>query len=71
MTKEEEEYEKESKRLDAELKLLLTDDFLATLIIAAKTIGWLVDFTEVQSFVRECFCIAEKEFNDFEPFQNP
>jgi hypothetical protein len=63
------EYEIESERLDAELKPLLTDEFLDTLVKAACTIGWLVDFTEISSFVESCFEIAGKECPPFDTFQ--
>jgi len=67
-------YEIESERLDAELKPLLTDEFLDTLVKAACTIGWLVDFTEyertaISSFVESCFEIAGKECPPFDTFQ--
>jgi hypothetical protein len=42
------------------LKPRLTDEFLATLVETAKCVGWGVDYTEVQNFVREVFHLAER-----------
>lgn len=39
----------------------LTDEFLATLIEAARTIGWSADYVEVMCFVNEVFALAGKE----------
>lgn len=39
----------------------LTDEFLATLIEAARIVGWGVDLVEVHSFIRELHTIAGRE----------
>ena len=64
-------YEKEMHRLEDELKPYLTKDFLPTLVMAAKTIGWSVDYSEIQSFVEEVFLLTDEECPNLEPFQNP
>lgn len=67
------EYEKKSSEFEVELKPLLTDEFLATLIKAAKTCGWSVDHIETIHFVIECFDMAGKEspdHNDLAPFMD-
>ena len=72
-----EEYEKEYERLKSELKPFLTEDFLKTLIKAAKTVGWSVDYIEVKSFVQSVFDIADVDWpeggvwDELEPYQNP
>ena len=45
---------KTKDELYEELRPLLTDEFLSTLVLAAKTIGWDVDHTETVQFVKEC-----------------
>jgi len=42
------------------LKPELTDEFLATLVKAARTCGWDVDHSETYQFVRWCFNTAGK-----------
>jgi len=46
-----------------ELKKKIDDDFLETLVLAARavqTIGWGCDSYEVKCFVRECYALANK-----------
>ena len=43
---------------DDDLRPHLTDEFLATLVLAAKAHGG--DLTELAMFVRECFRAADK-----------
>ena len=59
-------YEKEAAA-EATLKPLLTDEFLAALVLAAKTHGWSGDYTEVIWFVEWCFSIADKDCPDMSP----
>ena len=66
-----EEYKQEYEKLSNELQPKLTDDFLETLVQAAKTIGWLVDYFEVEHFVEEVFGVADKKCPDLSPFQKP
>lgn len=63
------EYDLREKELENKLKPLLTDEFLSTLVRAAKTIGWSVDHQEVCAFVDYCFETAGKECPDLEPYQ--
>jgi hypothetical protein len=63
-------YQKESDRLDAELKPKLTDEFLSTLLQAVRTHGWSGDYVETFQFVQEMFDLAGKERPvPLEPFQ--
>jgi hypothetical protein len=50
------------------LKPELTDDFIATLIKAAKTYGWSGDYGEVVGFVEWCLRLSDREAEDLEPF---
>ena len=51
------------------LKPELTDEFLATLVKAARTCGWDVDHSETYQFVRWCFNTAGKAHpKNMEPF---
>ena len=74
MTTEESLYEIESDRLDKELNPYLTDEFLNTLVMAARTCGWSIDHTETTKFVQWCYDIAGLEQpsdEDLEPYQSP
>ena len=65
------EYEKKSNELEKELKPFLTDEFLDTLIKAARTCGWSADHIETMQFVIECFDMAGKkspDHGDLAPF---
>jgi len=42
-------------------KKKLTDEFLETLIEAAKEIGWSVDLVEIADFIKECYSLADKD----------
>jgi hypothetical protein len=53
---------------EAELKPLLTDEFLETLRLAVKTCGWTVDHTESAHFVEWCFELAGKEKPNTDPY---
>ena len=59
-----EEYAKKNEEFEKELKPFLTDEFLSTLIKAAKTCGWNVDHIETMEFVIECFDMAGKKSPD-------
>ena len=55
-----------------ELRPMLTDEFLSTLVLAARTVGWDVDHTETFQFVQECWDIAGRLRSlmpDLEPFE--
>ena len=56
-----EEYDKKGKEFEAELKPILTDEFLSTLVKAVQTCGWSVDYVESVDFVKWCFEVAGKE----------
>lgn len=60
-TPEHDDYDRRNQaKLDA-LKPLLTTEFLATLIEAAKTTAWDDDFAEVSNFVKRCHEISGVE----------
>ena len=61
---------KEHKRLEQELAPLLTDEFLDTLVKAARTCGhWEGDYWETVSFVQFCFDVAGKKLDcSMEPY---
>lgn len=46
---------------EAQLRPLLTDEFLETLVFAVRVIGWGVDMVETRSFADELFQLAGKE----------
>ena len=55
-----------------ELRPLLTDEFLSTLVLAARTVGWDVDHTETFAFVQCCYEIVGRtrdDMPDMEPFE--
>jgi len=54
--------DEDKKRHEAEelLKPKLTDEFLDTLVQAANTCNWSVDFIEAAYFVDWCFNVAGK-----------
>ena len=56
----------------AELELLpkLTDEFLETLRLAAKTAGWDLDHTATTSFVYWCFEAAGKPRPETDPLDD-
>jgi len=43
------------------MKEKLTDEFLATLEDLAVEVGWSLDLNEVIEFIKEAYCIAEKD----------
>ncbi len=53
---------------ERDLRPLLSDEFLAVLVQAARTCGYTVDYVEVEAFFRWCFSLADKEAPDLEPF---
>jgi hypothetical protein len=56
---------------DSALKPALTDEFLATLVRTARTVGWGCDHVATCDFVRKAFWIAAKAEprpDDLEPF---
>lgn len=55
------EYEVKDKEYEDALKPKLTNEFLATLVEAARTCGWSVDHIETQSFVHWCFEVVDKK----------
>lgn len=50
------------------LKPLLTDEFLETLLVAARTCGWSVDLIEISSFVGWCYELAGKDEPDTQEY---
>jgi hypothetical protein len=64
-------YDEKIKPFEERLKPQLTDEWLATLVEAARTCGWMVDHTETESFIRWCFSLADKEYKgSTEPYVN-
>lgn len=64
----------ELERQQALLPPELTDGFLATLIQAARVVGWSTDHIVVVEFVQACFGMAGKEppaDDDLRPFYDP
>lgn len=59
----------EYKRLCDELKPLLTDEFLATLVEAAQIDGNMGDWPATKDFVVTCFYIAGKQPPELKPYQ--
>lgn len=59
------EYEQFIKQKEIDLKPRLTDEFLETLLEAAKIDGWSNDFSEIHSFVKNVFDMAGKELESF------
>ena len=65
------QYDEKQAVLEAQLKPQLTAEWLETLVTAAQTCGWMVDFWEVKSFVYWCFDVADaEEHPSLEPFQD-
>ena len=54
------EYETEEE-LESDLRKSMSDEFLATLVQAAKVSGWSHDYTEVRGFVEWCFDVVDKD----------
>ncbi len=61
-------YEQRQAAKIAELKPQLTDEFLSTIVEAARVAGWIVDHIETISFVKYLYSIAEKACPDLEPY---
>lgn len=61
-------FDEKSDAAEAALKPLLTNEFLETLVLAAKTRGWDGDYTETVWFVNWCFTLAGKECPDLNAF---
>lgn len=59
-------YTKNCAEAEARMKPMLTDEVLATMLEAARVVGWGVDFIESAEFVRACYTIAGKERPVFE-----
>ncbi|MDD5510622.1 MAG: hypothetical protein PHI12_07430 [Dehalococcoidales bacterium] len=55
---------------EALLKPRMTDEFLSTLVELAKTVGWLLDYVEVEAFVRNAFDFADKKLPDMTPYED-
>jgi hypothetical protein len=64
------DYEREALKLEAELRPLLTDEFLATLVKAGQTHGNSGDWVEIQHFIGWCFSKAGKPAPIMAPFQD-
>jgi hypothetical protein len=66
-------YDIRAEELEEKLRPQLTDEFLDTLVQAARTCGWSSDHTETMSFVYWCYDIVGKsrtrEFPNLDPFQ--
>ena len=52
------------------LKPILTDEFLKTLVEAAKIYGWAGDYIEVCQFIEDLYEVAGKEKPDLEPYED-
>ncbi len=52
---EEVEGMKTRQQQEDELRPLLTDGFFETLVLVARTIGWSVDHSEMNLFIRTCW----------------
>ena len=61
--------EEEYLRRWNDLKSRITDEFLETLVEAARIEGWMSDYHETKSFVQNVFCNVGKEPPD--PFPDP
>lgn len=65
----------ERERQEALLVPKLTDEFLETLVHAARVVGWGVDHWEVISFVQEVFALTGKDErpseDELRPFYDP
>ncbi|HEY5865364.1 MAG TPA: hypothetical protein VI542_07400 [Candidatus Tectomicrobia bacterium] len=65
-------HEEEIRVLEAKLKPQLTQEWLDTLVEAARTCGWTVDHGETMHFVRWCCDVAGAEPPaSLEPYQYP
>ena len=53
-------YDENEKKAEDQLRPLLTDDFLKTLLLAAKINGHSGDFVETERLVRWCYGMAGK-----------
>lgn len=53
----------EYKNKIRDLKEKATPEFLETLTESAKLVGWLVDYSEVTSFIRELYSMLEINFS--------
>lgn len=60
--------QREPEKKTQQLKPLLTDNFLKTLVEAAKVCGWNIDHCVTADFVDWCFEVAEKPAPDLEPY---
>ena len=54
-------YDENCKLKEDQLKPLLTDKFLETLLESVKVCGWSVDYCESLQFVEYCFELTGKE----------
>lgn len=50
---------------EEKLKLLLTDEFLDTLLLSVEQCNWSVDYIESAEFVKWCFKLAGKDLPRF------
>jgi hypothetical protein len=57
----EEPYTKRMTAAQDNLKPHLSNEFLATLVLAARTCGHYVDYTELYDFVEWSFSVADKK----------
>lgn len=55
-----EAYDKQCKEYEKQLVPHLTDEFLSSLVLAAKTCGWDVDHSVTVDFVNWCHDVAGK-----------
>ena len=62
-------YDEEYKLLEQRLRPELTPLFLQTLVMAARSAGWGVDYVEVAQFVQWCHDVADVQCpKEMEPF---
>lgn len=61
--------DEEHEALCAKLRPRLTNEFLATLVEAARIDGHSTDWVELKGFLQNVFDIAGKEAPDIEPYE--
>lgn len=54
---------------EKELEAKLTDEFLSTLVEAARVSGWSHDYSEITEFVFDMFNRAGKPLPDLAPYR--
>jgi hypothetical protein len=62
--------DEEQDELENKLRPQLTDEFLATLVDAARTCGWMEDYIAVEDFVKWAFNVVDKKAPSLEPYNS-